>query len=136
MENAKTDQKERLQQLSMKYGMTLRDLARMAQMSEATLYHITDESRRLTPRTAARICYYMEKEKGVVVNRQWLLTGEGEMIEEKSSQPYGNEAVATTVIAAEEREVEVNYKEKYLALLEEYSRLQKEHSELLKRLLK
>lgn len=122
-----------MQQLTMSYGMTLRDLARLAQMSEATLYHITDESRRLTPRTAARICYYMEKEKGVVVNRQWLLTGEGEMVEEKPSQPYENEGVATIAMAAEERETD--YKEKYLALLEEYSRLQKEHSELLKRLL-
>jgi len=93
MENTETKQKERLQRLVSKYGMTLRDLARLAQMSEATLYHITDESRPLTPRTASKICYYMEREKGVAVNDQWLLTGKGEMlVEQKETTTHVNEA--------------------------------------------
>jgi hypothetical protein len=74
----------------------------------------------------------------VVVNRQWLLTGEGDMIDEKLSVlPYATEEEGSMMMAAEDREeYGTDWKAKYLALLEKYTKLQDEHKELLKRLLK
>ena len=53
--------KERLQRLSEHLDMSVRGLATLAEMSEATLYHITDGTRDMSGRTAARLCYQLEK---------------------------------------------------------------------------
>ena len=47
--------KERLQRLSEHLDMSVRGLATLAEMSEATLYHITDGTRDMSGRTAARL---------------------------------------------------------------------------------
>lgn len=126
MENTRKEQKERLHQLSLRLGLTLRDIARIAGMSEATLYHITDQSRGLSDRTASKICYHLEREKGVVVNREWILTGEGEMIDEKHSLPYMEEDTQPRI-----GEDSKDYREKYYELLEKYSELQDKYYKLI-----
>ena len=126
MENTRKEQKERLQQLSLRLGLTLRDIARIADMSEATLYHITDQTRGISDRTASKICYHLEREKGVVVNREWILTGEGEMIDEKHSVPYTEEDTQPRI-----GEDSKDYREKYYELLEKYSELQDKYYKLI-----
>lgn len=130
MENTRKEQKERLQQLSLRLGLTLRDIARIADMSEATLYHITDQSRGLSDRTASKICYHLEREKGVVVNREWILTGEGEMIDEKHSLPYMEEDTQPR-IEKKTGEDSKDYREKYYELLEKYSELLEKYYKLI-----
>ena len=119
--------KERLQRLSEHLDMSVRGLATLAEMSEATLYHITDGTRDMSGRTAARLCYQLEKKRGVLVNRDWLMTGNGQMLVEiKPAVPVSE---ALPVAAEPEEEYDsVNYKEKYFALLEKYTSLLEEHN--------
>ena len=139
MENKPLTERERIDALVFRLGISIRQLAKIVDMNENTFYHITDNSRfGISERTASKICYNLEKKMSVVVNRQWLLTGEGDMIDEKLSVlPYDTEEEGTTMMAAEEHaEYGIDWKAKYLLLMEDYVRLQKEHNELLKRLLK
>ena len=114
--------KERLQRLSEHFDVSVRGLAKLSEMSEATLYHITDQTRNMSGRTAARLCYQIERKRGVLVNRDWLLTGKGRMLVDiKPDKP-----TAEVVSEAAEPDMEyddVNYKEKYFALLEKYTAL-------------
>ena len=66
---------QRLQALVLRLELTIRELANIANMSEATFYHITDGTRGISERVASRVCYNLETKRGVTVNRQWLLTG-------------------------------------------------------------
>lgn len=135
--NVKTNtQAERLKLLTMRLKITTRDLSKLIGLNENTLYKINSGLMDISDRTASKICYFLEQEKGVVVNRQWLLSGDGDMIDEKHSvTPYDGQK-ETIPVAAEESEVFcANYKEKYFALLEKYTSLQEEHSELLKKML-
>ena len=139
MENKPLTERERIDALVFRLGISIRQLAKIVDMNENTFYHITDNSRfGISERTASKICYNLEKKMSVVVNRQWLLTGEGDMIDEKLSVlPYDTEEEGTTMMAAEDREeYGADWKSKYLALLEKYTKLQDEHKELLKSLLK
>lgn len=139
MENKPLTERERIDALVFRLGISIRQLAKIVDMNENTFYHITDNSRfGISERTASKICYNLEKKMSVVVNRQWLLTGEGDMIDEKRSVlPYDTEEEGTMMMAAEEGvEYGTDWKAKYLALLEKYTKLQDEHKELLKRLLK
>ena len=81
----------------------------------------------MSERTAARICYHLEKKKGIVVNRDWLLDGVGEMIDEKHSVlPYEQEEEERGVLIAAEESApygEPDWKAKYFALLEKYTAL-------------
>ena len=119
-------QKQRLEQLIIHLKMNLVDLAELAGLNKNTLYHVgSGERSEMTLRTAARICYQLEK-KGIVVNRDWLLDGVGEMIDEKHSVlPYEQEVEGGALIAAEEAApyVEPDWKAKYFALLEKYTAL-------------
>ena len=117
--------KERLQRLAEHLDISVRGLAALTEMSEATLYHITDGTRDMSGRTAARICYQLEKKRGVLVNRDWLLTGNGQMLVDiKPAVPVSE---ALSVAAEPETEiVSENYKEKYFALLEKYTALLEE----------
>ena len=45
--------KERLHRLSEHFDVSVRGLAKLSEMSEATLYHITDQTRDMSGRTAA-----------------------------------------------------------------------------------
>lgn len=138
METKPLTPRERIQELSNHFDISIRQMAQIANMSEVTFYHISDNSRTgISERTASRICYHFEKRFGAVVNRQWLLTGEGEMIEE---EPMGTEAakVANEQPIERERQAdtaegEEDYKSKYYALLERYSNLLREYAELLKK---
>jgi hypothetical protein len=76
--------------------------------------------------------------KGVLVNRDWLLNGDGEMLVEKHKViPFDLEEEQMSSMAAEDEfEYEsTDWKAKYLALMEEYVKLQKEHHGLLKKML-
>ena len=117
--------KERLQRLAEHLDMSVRGLAALTEMSEATLYHITDGTRDMSGRTAARICYQLEKKRGLIVDRDWLLTGNGQMLVDiKPAVPVSE---ALSVAAEPETEiVSENYKEKYFALLEKYTALLEE----------
>jgi DNA-binding CsgD family transcriptional regulator len=138
MENKPLTERERIDALVFRLGISIRQLAKIVDMNENTFYHITDNSRfGISERTASKICYNLEKKMSVVVNRQWLLTGEGDMIDEKRSVlPYDTEEEGTMMMAAEEGvEYGTDWKAKYLALLEKYTKLQEEHKELLKKML-
>ena len=138
MENKPLTERERIDALVFRLGISIRQLAKLVDMNENTFYHITDNSRfGISERTASKICYNLEKKMSVVVNRKWLLTGEGDMIDEKLSVlPYAAEEEGTMMMAAEEgSEYGTDWKAKYLALLEKYTKLQDEHKELLKKML-
>lgn len=80
------EQKQRLEQLVIHLKMNLVDLADLAGLNKNTLYHVgSGEKSEITVRSVARICYHLEKKRGIVVNREWLLHGTGEMIEEQHS---------------------------------------------------
>ena len=139
MENKPLTERERIDALVFRLGISIRQLAKIVDMNENTFYHITDNSRfGISERTASKICYNLEKKMSVVVNRQWLLTGEGDMIDEKLSVlPYAAEEESVMPMAAEEGvEYGTDWKSKYLALLEKYTKLQDEHKELLKKMLR
>ena len=138
MENKPLTERERIDALVFRLGISIRQLAKIVDMNENTFYHITDNSRfGISERTASKICYNLEKKMSVVVNRRWLLTGEGDMIDEKLSVlPYAAEEESVMPMAAEEGvEYGTDWKSKYLALLEKYTKLQEEHKELLKKML-
>ena len=136
--NVKNDtQAERLRMLTIRLKITTRDLAKMIGMNENTLYKINSGLMPISNRTASKICYFLEQEKGVVVNRQWLLTGEGEMLDEKHSvKPYEMEEESGNVpMAAEEpEEFGTNYREKYYEVVEKYNDLLVKYSSLLESL--
>ena len=138
MENKPLTERERIDALVFRLGISIRQLAKIVDMNENTFYHITDNSRfGISERTASKICYNLEKKMSVVVNRKWLLTGEGDMIDEKLSVlPYATEEEGAMMMAAEDGvEYGAYWKAKYLALLEKYTKLQDEHKELLKKML-
>ena len=120
-------QKERIQRLAEHLDMSVRGLASLAEMSEATLYHVTDGTRDMSGRTAARLCYQLERKRGVMVDRDWLLTGKGQMLVDIKPAAPASEALSE----AAEPDMEydnVNYKEKYFALLEKYTALLEERN--------
>lgn len=137
MDDRQKTQGERLNELALYLDMSVRKLAQFCGLSTATVYHITDNSQFvMSERTASRICYQLEKKEGIVVNRQWLLTGEGEMIDRKLSvKPYQQDEGGDGLMAAEGETPcgEPDYREKYFKLLEEYSELQKKYSVLMER---
>ena len=125
--------KERLQRLSEHLDVSVRGLATLAEMSEATLYHITDGTRDMSGRTAARLCYQLERKRGVVVDRDWLLTGRGRMLVNIKPDAPAAEVVNVADVLPEAAEPEqeldkVNWKEKYFALLEKYTALLEERN--------
>lgn len=116
-----------MEQLIIHLRMNLVDLAELAGLNKNTLYHVgSGERSEMTVRTVARICYHLEKKKGIVVNRDWLLNGVGEMMDEKHSVlPYEQEEEGGALVAAEEAVpcCEPDWKGKYFALLEKYAAL-------------
>ena len=120
-------QKERLQRLAEHLDMSVRGLASLAEMSEATLYHVTDGTRDMSGRTAARICYQLERKRGVLVDRDWLLTGKGQMLVDIKPDAPASEALSEAAEPDMEYD-DVNYKEKYFALLEKYTALLEERN--------
>ena len=133
----RTEQAKRLELLTMHFNMTTRDLANLIGLNENTLYKINCGKCGMSERTAARICYHLERQKGVVVNRRWLLYGEGTMFDENlsSTQYTTEEEVHQPAIAAEEAsEYGTNYREKYFALLEQYNELSRKYTAILERL--
>ena len=120
-------QKERLQRLAEHLDMSVRGLASLAEMSEATLYHVTDGTRDMSGRTAARICYQLERKRGVLVDRDWLLTGKGQMLVDIKPAAPASEALSEAAEPDMEYD-DVNYREKYFALLEKYTALLEERN--------
>ena len=136
MEDNTSTQRGRLNALAVYLDMSVRKLAQFCNLSTATVYHITDNSSFvMSERTASRICYQLEKQKGISVNRDWLLNGKGEMINKPLSVPYStDEEGGGMMVAAEEPAPygDVDWKAKYIDLSEKYMQLQHEYTELLK----
>lgn len=127
------EQKQRLEQLVIHLKTNLVDLANLAGLNKNTLYHVgSGEKSEITERSVARICYHLEKKRGIVVNREWLLHGTGEMIdEERSVLPYEQDEGQSSLMAAAEEESETDYREKYMRLMEDHLALQKKYTTLL-----
>lgn len=120
------EQKQRLEQLAIHLKMNLVNLAALAGLNKNTLYHVgSGKKSEITERSVARICYHLEKKRGIVINREWLLDGTGEMIDEQHSViPYEQEEESQQLRAAEDGEpYGTNWKDKYYALLEKYTDL-------------
>ena len=136
MEDNTSTQRGRLNALAVYLDMSVRKLAQFCNLSTATVYHITDNSSFvMSERTASRICYQLEKQKGILVNRDWLLNGTGEMINKPLSVPYESEEEGNNVLMAAEEPAPYgneDWKAKYIALSEKYMQLQHEYAELLK----
>ena len=128
MKNTKLSPKQRIVQLTLEFGISIRKLAKIAGMSEATLYKITDESRTISGRTATKICNQLKIQKGVSVNREWLLTGKGEMIQEQL-QSISEETKAVEKPA----EQDIDWCEKYYSLLEKYVKLLERRNEFIEK---
>ena len=112
--------------LSNELDMSIRQMARLAEMSEATLYHFTDGTRDMTGRAAARLCYHIEKKRGVLVNRDWLLTGKGKMLVDIHAVAPAKEDDLPVAAEAEPAYDTVDWKAKYYELLEKYTALLEE----------
>lgn len=128
------EQKQRLEQLVIHLKMNLVDLADLAGLNKNTLYHVgSGEKSEITERSVARICYHLEKKRGIVVNREWLLHGTGDMIDEQHSViPYEQDEQPLPVAAEKEAGYgSPDYREKYMRLMEEYLALQKKYTALL-----
>ena len=120
MKNTKLSQRQRIELLTLELGMSVRKLAKFVGVSMNTLYKITDNSRyKISERTATKICNQLKEKQGLVINREWLLTGEGEMIQERLSLPLKKSK-------ADEKpsEQDIDWREKYYSLLEKYVKLQ------------
>lgn len=128
-------QKQRLEQLVIHLKMNLVDLADLAGLNKNTLYHVgSGKKSEITERSVARICYHLEKKRGIVINREWLLHGTGEMIDEQRSViPYDQEEEQPSPMAAEDGDEfsSPDYREKYMRLMEDHLALQKKYTALL-----
>lgn len=127
MKHPQVSAKERIYKLKSHFDITTRELATIAEVSEHNLYHVTDETRRLTDRTANNICNNLKKKLGVNINREWLLTGEGEMIVPGETPYPANESLKKSA------QSEINWQDRYYALLEEHVELQKNYIACLKK---
>lgn len=132
----KIAQSKRIEEIIVYLKTTTRELSHIAGVHENTLYKICCGHNAISSRTAARICYNIEKQYGVSINRQWLLTGEGSMLDEKpsSSQPYQQDEDEHPTAMVAEAEAESgfpDYREKYMRLMEEHLELQKKYTDLL-----
>lgn len=132
----KNAQSKRLEEIIVYLKTTTRGLSHIAGVHENTLYKICCGHSAISTRTAARICFNIEKQYGICINRQWLITGEGSMLDEKlpSPQPYqkDEDEQPTAMVAEEEAEFGFpDYREKYMQLMEEHLALQKKYTDLL-----
>lgn len=134
----KNTQGKRLEELVIFLKTTTRDLANVVGVYENTLYKITCGHNKMSSRTASRICYNVEKELGVSINRQWLLTGEGTMLNEQAPPNHSNHQYTnatqdpSAMISGGELEpTDSEWKAKYNALLEKYNTLLEKYTDLL-----
>jgi len=130
----KIAQAKRMEDLIVYLKTTARELAKLTGVHENTLYKICCAHNTISNRTAARICFNIEKALGIVINRQWLINGTGEMIDGQHSViPYEQEEEQPLPMVAEEGAEfgSPDYREKYMRLMEEYLALQKKYTALL-----
>lgn len=128
--NFKTDtQRDRLELLAIHMKTTLSDLAKMVGLNKNTLYHVgSGKDGKMSDGTASKICYFLKRQKGVTVNKQWLLTGEGEMIlEELPPKTIEAKPVEKTT------EQDIDWREKYYSLLEDHKNLQERYIEFIEK---
>lgn len=129
--NFKTDtQRDRLELLVIHLKTTLSDLAKMVGLNKNTLYHVgSGKDGKMSDGTASKICYFLKRQKGMTINKQWLLTGEGEMIIEETPSPSQE-----TKTVEKSTELDIDWREKYCSLLEEFVKLQERHIALLEKI--
>ena len=129
MKNTKISQKERIDRLALELDMSVRKLAKFVGVSMNTLYKITDNSRyNISERTATKICNQLKEKQGLVINKEWLLTGEGEMILERLPLP-----LKESRSAEKPAEQNIDWRKKYYTLREEYYYLLEKYVKLLER---
>lgn len=115
--------RERIKKLILYLDIKINQLAEIVGMNPNTFYHLSDNSRfGISESTASKICYNVKKKLGVVVNRDWPLTGEGEMIVPSSPAKE---------VTKEPAQSEINWQEKYHALEEKYRALLEKYVVLL-----
>lgn len=123
----KIAQAKRMEELIVYLKTTTRELSKLTGVHENTLYKICCAHNTISNRTAARICFNIEKTLGIVINRQWLIDGEGPMLDKELSTPppyKSDEDEQLPPMVAEEGEpYGINWKDKYYALLEKYTDL-------------
>jgi transposase len=123
----KIAQAKRMEELIVYLKTTTRELAKLAGVHENTLYKICCAHNTISNRTAARICFNVEKHLGIVINRQWLINGEGSMLDDKLSTPppykSDEDEQLSPMVAEEDDPYDINWKDKYYALLEKYTDL-------------
>lgn len=132
----KIAQAKRMEELIVYLKTTTRELAKLTGLHENTLYKICCAHSTISNRTAARICFNIEKTLGIVINRQWLINGEGPMLDKKLSTPppYKSDEDEQPLPMAAEEGAEFgspDYREKYMRLMEDYLALQKKYTALL-----
>ncbi len=116
MKTKPLSKKERINALILHLDIKIKQLAEIVGMNPNTFYHISDNSRfGISEKTASKISYNLKKKLGVDVNRDWLLTGEGEMIVPNSAKPS-----LTNEVPLESSRSNVIWREKYYTLLEKY----------------
>lgn len=129
MKNTKLSQRQRIERLTLELGISTRKLAKIVGVSTNTLYKITDNSGyKISERTARTICNQLKEQQGVVVNREWLLTGEGEMILERLPLP-----LKESKTVEKPTEQNIDWRKKYYTLREEYYFLLEKYAKLLER---
>lgn len=129
MKNTKLSQRERIERLTLELGMSVRKLAKFVGVSMNTLYKITDNSRyNISERTATKICNQLKEKQGLVINKEWLLTGEGEMILERLPLPLKESKTIEKSV-----EQNIDWRKKYYTLREEYYYLMEKYAKLLER---
>lgn len=131
----KIAQSKRLEEIIVYLQVTARELSKVTGVHENTLYKICCAHNSISNRTAARICYSVEKHYGIAINRQWLLTGEGSMLDEELSIPlpykHDDDEQPTLKAAEEGQPYGIGWKDKYYALSEKYQTLQERYTALL-----
>lgn len=131
----KTAAARRLEKLSIHYHLRYSDLAKLTGVSQNTLYRVTSGDKEISPQTAARIADALKQKKGWAVNRDWLATGSGEMLERPENDAYNLSEQPTVESAAEDApHVVINYRERYYDLLAEFIELQRKYTALLEKL--
>lgn len=131
----KIAQSKRVEEIILYLQITARELSKVTGVHENTLYKICCAHNAISNRTAARICYGVEQHYGISINRQWLLTGEGTMLDEELSAPrpykYDEDEQPTPKAAEEGQPYGTDWKDRYYTLSEKYQTLQERYTALL-----
>lgn len=138
----KKSDKERLQDICLRYHLTIKELAEMSKLSTQTFYQIKSGNRFFTETVAAKVADALWQRDGVRLSRHWLTTGDGRMLETDTYDFFSaSEEESMDAVAENEGEVhnaantdQEDYKELYLQLLRKYVEVQEKYTSLMESL--